>query len=103
MWRTTFTTEFGAFINKDRVNANEGLNVLWLTDRVRTEKVVLLHEVGHTLHLKDLYAPECSELTMYSYGAYGETKKRTLDVGDIAGVSRTDDLLDSASEFFNCF
>ncbi len=44
-----WASEFGAFINKELVNSNEGLKVLWLTDRMRTEKVVLLHEVGHTL------------------------------------------------------
>jgi hypothetical protein len=41
--------EFGAFISKEKVNSNEGLSVLWLTDRVRTERVVLLHEVGHVV------------------------------------------------------
>ena len=42
---------FGAFINKEKVNSQEGLNVLWLTDRIRVEKVVLLHEIGHTLNV----------------------------------------------------
>jgi len=44
------------------------------------------HEAGHSLMLDDLYSPECSELTMYGYAEFGETKKRTLEAGDIAGI-----------------
>jgi hypothetical protein len=44
------------------------------------------HEVGHTLMLDDLYNPSDSEETMYGYGGIGETKKRTLNAGDIAGI-----------------
>jgi hypothetical protein len=44
------------------------------------------HELGHSVGMGDLYTPECSEQTMYGYAAYGETKKRTLEAGDIAGV-----------------
>lgn len=41
--------EFGAFINKKLVNENEGIKVLWFTNRLKTEQVVLLHEIGHTI------------------------------------------------------
>lgn len=44
------------------------------------------HEVGHTLVLEDLYDAGDSEQTMYGYCARGETKKRTLEAGDVAGV-----------------
>lgn len=45
------------------------------------------HELGHSVGLDDLYEGTCSEQTMYGYAEYGETKKRTLESGDIAGVS----------------
>jgi len=45
------------------------------------------HEAGHTFGLGDLYDPSDSEETMYGYAALGETKKRTLEWGDLAGVA----------------
>ncbi|TKJ17131.1 hypothetical protein CEE44_01180 [Candidatus Woesearchaeota archaeon B3_Woes] len=47
---------------------------------------IATHELGHSVGLGDLYTSECSEQTMYGYASYGETKKRTLEAGDIAGV-----------------
>jgi len=44
------------------------------------------HEVGHTLLLEDLYDSADSEQTMYGYSSRGETKKRTLEAGDLAGI-----------------
>jgi len=44
------------------------------------------HEVGHTLALNDLYDIADSEETMYGYSSAGETKKRDLYTGDIAGI-----------------
>ena len=44
------------------------------------------HEQGHCLVLNDLYKAAHTELTMYGYGATGETKKSTLEPGDIAGI-----------------
>jgi len=46
------------------------------------------HEAGHTLQLNDLYSTATRELTMYGYGAPGETKKQTLGMGDMLGVER---------------
>ncbi len=46
------------------------------------------HEAGHTLQLNDLYTSATTELTMYGYGALGETKKQTLGMGDMLGVER---------------
>lgn len=44
------------------------------------------HEVGHTLVLNDLYDLTDNEETMYGYSYLGETKKRDLYTGDIAGI-----------------
>jgi hypothetical protein len=44
------------------------------------------HEVGHTLNLLDQTDPVYSEETMFQLTTTGETKKRTLNSGDIAGV-----------------
>ena len=48
---------------------------------------VCTHEMGHSLSLEDLYDTSDSEKTMYGYAAPGETKKRTLDPDDIAGIT----------------
>jgi len=47
---------------------------------------IATHELGHSVGLGDLYTSECSEQTMFGYASYGETKKRTLEAGDIAGI-----------------
>ena len=47
---------------------------------------IAIHELGHGLGLGDLYDSSASEETMYGYSDYGETKKRTLYFGDIAGI-----------------
>ncbi|MEM5872243.1 MAG: matrixin family metalloprotease [Candidatus Aenigmatarchaeota archaeon] len=49
---------------------------------------IATHETGHGIGLADLYTSVCSEQTMYGYSDYGETKKRTLEYGDIAGLQR---------------
>jgi len=47
---------------------------------------IAAHESGHWLQLNDLYYYQYSEMTMYGYASPGETKKRTLEWGDIAGI-----------------
>lgn len=47
---------------------------------------VATHEAGHTLNLNDLYDSANSEETMYGITSPGETKKSTLNAGDIAGI-----------------
>ncbi len=47
---------------------------------------IATHELGHAVGLGDLYNLECSEQTMYGYADYDETKKQTLEAGDIVGV-----------------
>jgi len=48
---------------------------------------IATHELGHSTGMADLYTFSCSEETMYGYADFGETKKRDLNAGDIAGVS----------------
>ena len=45
------------------------------------------HEAGHGIGVADLYDSEDSEQTMYGYASTGETKKRTLEWGDRAGLA----------------
>ena len=47
---------------------------------------IAIHEIGHGLGLADLYGPGLSDHTMYGYAIEGETKKRDLADGDIAGI-----------------
>ena len=47
---------------------------------------IATHEIGHGLGLDDLYEDACAEETMYGIGKEGETKKRTLEAGDIEGL-----------------
>lgn len=49
---------------------------------------IATHELGHSVSLDDLYEDRCSEQTMFGYADYGETKKRTLEAGDITGISK---------------
>ncbi len=44
------------------------------------------HEQGHCLVLNDLYNSFQSEQTMFGYADTSETKKRSLESGDIAGI-----------------
>ncbi len=47
---------------------------------------IATHEFGHWFGLADLYSDGDYWLTMYGYGNYGETYKRSLGLGDINGV-----------------
>ncbi len=47
---------------------------------------IATHELGHSLLLVDLYQSCNSDLTMYGYGADGETKKRSLESSDEDGI-----------------
>ena len=44
------------------------------------------HELGHNLHLLDLYDAENANEVMYGYGFKGDTSQRTLAWGDQAGI-----------------
>lgn len=47
---------------------------------------IATHELGHSVGMGDLYESGCGEETMYGYATEGETKKRDLNTGDIAGI-----------------
>lgn len=47
---------------------------------------IATHEIGHGIGLSDLYTTTCKEVTMYGYSTQGETKKRTLETGDLNGL-----------------
>lgn len=47
---------------------------------------IATHELGHAAGLADLYTSSCTEVTMYGYSGYGETKKRSLEQPDITGL-----------------
>lgn len=49
---------------------------------------IATHELGHAVGLADLYNSACAEETMYGYATNGETKKQTLNTGDIAGMNK---------------
>ena len=48
---------------------------------------IATHEFGHALGLTHP-SDACSEETMYRYADFNETKKRTLEAGDIAGLNK---------------
>jgi len=49
---------------------------------------IATHELGHSVGMADLYNSNCVNETMYGYANYGETKKRDLNAGDIAGINK---------------
>ncbi len=49
---------------------------------------IATHELGHSVGLGDLYTSECLQETMYGYASNGETNKRSLEAGDIAGIKK---------------
>lgn len=48
---------------------------------------IATHELGHSAGLGDLYDIAAYDQTMYGYASPDETKKRTLESGDIAGIT----------------
>ena len=49
---------------------------------------IATHELGHAVGLADLYNDACSDQTMYGYSWEGDTQKRDLASGDIAGIQK---------------
>lgn len=47
---------------------------------------ILTHELGHWVGLDDEYTVSYVDNTMYGYGDRAETKKSTLEAGDVTGV-----------------
>ena len=46
---------------------------------------IATHELGHSFGMGHPDST-CIEETMYAYADFGETKKRVLNAGDIAGI-----------------
>ncbi|HHT9126940.1 MAG TPA: PKD domain-containing protein [Candidatus Brocadiia bacterium] len=85
---TTYIWYMGSTIIECDMEFEDGYN--WGTNgasNLMDVQNIATHEFGHFLLLLDLYDSADSEKTMYGYGRYGETKKRTLDPDDIAGIS----------------
>lgn len=77
---TKLMTEFDIVFDKDETWSTTGEPGKYDVQNVGT------HEAGHTLVLEDLFDLADSEQTMYGYSAPGETKKKTLEAGDLAGI-----------------
>ncbi|MBU4069518.1 MAG: matrixin family metalloprotease [Nanoarchaeota archaeon] len=56
------------------------------SDKMDFENIAT-HELGHAIGMGDLYTAECDTQTMYGYSTEGETSKRDLADGDIAGIN----------------
>ncbi len=56
-------------------------------DRMDVQNIIT-HEIGHSAGMGDLYTLNCAQQTMYGYSAEGETSKRDLASGDIAGIRK---------------
>lgn len=49
---------------------------------------IITHEKGHSFGMNDLYTSYCSEQTMFGWASLGETKKGSLEIGDITGINK---------------
>jgi hypothetical protein len=81
-----YSTATGEVVETDLINNS---NFPWAADGDPGSYDVQnigTHEFGHFLVLGDLYDPSDSGLTMYGYGAVGETAKVDLGVGDELGI-----------------
>jgi PKD repeat protein len=58
----------------------------WFRQKWVDVRNIVTHEAGHVVGLADLYGDVYSELTMFGYAGRQETKKISLEAGDIAGV-----------------
>ncbi len=63
----------------------------WGIDPVKKDRAfdiqnIATHEFGHPAGLDDVYDEIYGELTMYGYSSKGETKKCSLEEGDISGA-----------------
>jgi hypothetical protein len=55
-------------------------------DAVMDLQNIATHEIGHCAGMGDLYKPPAGQETMFGYSSEGETNKRDLYTGDIAGI-----------------
>ncbi len=64
----------------------DGEGTLYKLSKAFDIQNIATHEFGHPVGLDDLYNEIYSELTMYGYSSTGETKKCSLEIGDIDGA-----------------
>ncbi len=57
-----------------------------IDDTLMDVQNIVTHELGHGIGLADIYY--CELETMYGYSYEGDTEKRTLFEGDIAGLQK---------------
>ena len=50
-------------------------------------EIIAMHELGHSVGMAHP-SDSCTEETMYRFADFGETNKRTLELGDITGVKK---------------
>ena len=48
---------------------------------------IATHELGHSFGMDDIYSTGCTAVTMYGYGDYAQTDKRSLESADITGIN----------------
>lgn len=86
IWYTRFTrqiVEFDMLLNTDFIWGDATLN-----PSVMDLKNIVVHELGHSVGLGDIYSSSCSAVTMFGYSDYGETSKQTLETPDITGLQK---------------
>jgi hypothetical protein len=84
LWFNPATKEIVEF---DTVfNTYYGWSATGESDKMDLQNIAT-HELGHN-GLGDLRSPRDAELTMYAFSSLGETKKRTLGIGDILGIQK---------------
>jgi hypothetical protein len=49
-------------------------------------QTIFTHELGHWIGFEDIYSERASRQTMFGVTDYGETRKRTLALGDVSGL-----------------
>lgn len=84
LWYNTVTKTIVEF--DIRFNTYYTWNTTGASDAMDLQNIAT-HEFGHN-GLGDLYANKDAEQTMYGYSSLGETKKQTLECGDIKGITK---------------
>lgn len=84
----------GPLSQREIIEAHIALNddFLWgvvrnPADQLMDVQNIVTHELGHCAGMGDLYQTAAIEETMYGYSDEGETNKRDLYKGDIAGIT----------------
>src|SRR3989344_2976439 len=86
----TYTRYYTATHEVADVDTIMNSRVKWSWNQCTTDsydaQAILTHELGHWMGLDDEYTASYVDNTMFGYGDRAETKKDTLEAGDVAGV-----------------